>query len=122
MQNETGGRVVDAINAGKGYVGEQLGWQGDKGFEGDDDYSALAIALEGCSFWVGVRGKEMDAWLCPFDCVYGYSVLWEVFLFHLAIRHGSNTAGWSCANPGLEQCRGRALLHLTSLGTALHSI
>lgn len=37
VQNETGGKVVDGINAGKGYVGGQLGWQGDEGFEGDDD-------------------------------------------------------------------------------------
>lgn len=37
MQNETGGRVVDAINAEEGYVGGQLGWLGDKGFEGGDD-------------------------------------------------------------------------------------
>lgn len=71
---------------------------------------------------MGVREKEMDAWLCLFDFVYGYSVHWKVLLFHLAIRHGSNIAGWSCVNPGLEQCRGRALSHLTSLGTAVRYI
>lgn len=102
MQNETGGRVVDAINAGEGYVGRQLEWQGDKGFEGDYDENALVIALEGCAFWGGMRGKEMDAWLCPFGFVYDYSVHWEVSLFHLAIRHGSNITDWSHMNPGLE--------------------
>lgn len=61
MQNEAGGRVVDAINAGEGHVGRQLGCQGDKGFEGDDDEGALAMALEGCTFRVGMRGKETDA-------------------------------------------------------------
>lgn len=80
MQNEAGGRVVDAINAGEGHVGRQLGCQGDKGFEGDDDEGALAMALEGCTFQMGMRGKETDAWLCPFGFVYGYSVHWEVLL------------------------------------------
>lgn len=28
MQNETVGRIVDALNAGEGYVEGQLGWQG----------------------------------------------------------------------------------------------
>lgn len=122
MQNETGGRVFDAINAGEGYVGGQLGWQGDKGFESDYEESALAIALKAWAFWMGMRGKEMDAWLCPFGFVDGYSVLWEVSLFHLAIRHGSNMADWSHVNPGLEQRRGRALSHLTSSRTTVHYI
>lgn len=99
-----------------------MGCQGDKGFEGDDDEGALAMALEGCTFWVGMRGKETDAWLCPFGFVYDYSVHWEVLLLYLAIRHGSNMAGWSCVSPGLEQCRGRALSLLTSLRTAAHYI
>lgn len=45
--NEIIGRVVDAINAEKGYVGGQLGWQGGKAFEGDGGENALAIALQG---------------------------------------------------------------------------
>lgn len=43
------------------------------------------------------------------------------FCFYI-IRHGSNMAGWSRVNPGLEQCRGRALSLGTSLRTAAHYI